>query len=81
MSTAGDNRPVLLGRDIRKTFYRETGEVVKALDGVSLEAAPATLSALVGPDGAGKTTLIRLAAGLLSADAGELTVLDINVGT
>ena len=44
----------------------------QALDGVSLEVAPGTLTALVGPDGAGKTTLIRLAAGLLTADAGEL---------
>ena len=37
------------------------------------------LTALVGPDGAGKTTLMRLAAGLLRADAGELTVLGIDV--
>ena len=37
------------------------------------------LTALVGPDGAGKTTLIRLAAGLLTADAGELQVLGVDV--
>ena len=51
----------------------------RALDGVSLEAEPGTLTALVGPDGAGKTTLIRLAAGLMTADAGELNVLGIDV--
>ena len=37
------------------------------------------MTALVGPDGAGKTTLIRLAAGLMTADAGELRVLGIDV--
>ncbi len=79
MSTAAENTPVLLGRDIRKTFRRDTGEVVAALDGVSLEAGQGTLTALVGPDGAGKTTLIRLVAGLMPADAGELKVLGVDV--
>ena len=79
MSATGGNPPVLLGRDIRKTFRRHTGEVVKALDAVSLEVGPGMLTALVGPDGAGKTTFIRLAAGLMTADTGELKVLDIDV--
>src|SRR5205823_10824653 len=79
MSAAGGNAPVLLGRDVRKVFRRDTGEVVRALDGVSLEADPGTLTALVGPDGAGKTTLIRLVAGLMPADAGELKVLGVEV--
>jgi ABC-2 type transport system ATP-binding protein len=69
----------IVGRDIRKNFRRSTGEVVRALDGVSLEARHGTLTALVGPDGAGKTTLIRLAAGLVAPDAGTLNVLDIDV--
>src|ERR1700722_13603213 len=71
--------PVLLGKEIRKTFRRDTGDVVKALDGVSLQAEHGTLTALGGPDGAGKTTLIRLMTGLLTADKGELKVLDIDV--
>jgi len=70
---------VLQGREIHKNFLRETGEVVKALDGVSFEAEQGRLTALVGPDGAGKTTLIRLVAGLMTADLGELTVLGIDV--
>jgi ABC-2 type transport system ATP-binding protein len=73
------NTPVLVGRDIHKTFRRDTGETVQALDGVSLEANRGALTALVGPDGAGKTTLIRLACGLMRADKGELKVLDIDV--
>ncbi len=79
MSAAGENAPALVGRRIVKSFRRDTAEVVKALDDVSLEASHGTLTALVGPDGAGKTTLIRLAAGLMSADSGELKVLDIDV--
>src|SRR5437899_1415126 len=79
MSIAKHQTAALFGRDLRKTFRRETGEVVHALDGVSLEAAHGTLTALVGPDGAGKTTLIRLASGLMSADGGELKILGIDV--
>jgi ABC-2 type transport system ATP-binding protein len=77
----GENAPVLLARDVRKTFRRDTGEIVKALDGVSLNAAAGTLTALVGPDGAGKTTFIRLAAGLMTSDGGELKILGIDVST
>ena len=77
--SAGEINMVLHGRDIRKSFRREGGEVVQALDGLSLEVEHGTLAALVGPDGAGKTTLIRLAAGLISLDGGELKVLGIDV--
>ncbi len=71
--------PVILGKKVRKTFHRETGEIVQALDGISLEVDPGKLTALVGPDGAGKTTLIRLVAGLMTPDGGELRVLDVDV--
>jgi ABC-2 type transport system ATP-binding protein len=81
MNGAMGKTPILDGRDIRKAFRRGSGEVVQALDGVSLEAGQGTLTALVGPDGAGKTTLIRLAAGLMAADTGELRVLGIDVAT
>ena len=72
---------VLSGRDIKKTFRREGGEVVQALDKVSLEVEHGTLTALVGPDGAGKTTLIRLATGLMTADSGELKILGVDVAS
>jgi pyoluteorin transport system ATP-binding protein len=79
MNTDAQNTLALRGRDIRKTFRRATGEIINALDGVSLDVAHGTLTALVGPDGAGKTTLIRLATGLIFADAGELKVLGVDV--
>jgi ABC-2 type transport system ATP-binding protein len=71
--------PALVATDLSKSFRRSTGEVVEALAGVSLEAGRGTLTALVGPDGAGKTTLIRLACGLMAPDVGALEVLGINV--
>ncbi len=76
---SGDAAPVVLGTDLRKTFRapRNGGET-RALDGVSIEVLPGELTALVGPDGAGKTTLIRLLAGLMTADSGALRVLGVD---
>ena len=48
---------------------------VRALDHVSLEVPPARMYGLIGPDGAGKTTAIRVLCGLLHADAGRVRVL------
>ena len=70
---------VLTGQRIVKTFRRETGEVVRALDGASVAVGRGTLAALVGPDGAGKTTLLRLVSGLMVADSGDLTVLNLDI--
>jgi ABC-2 type transport system ATP-binding protein len=48
---------------------------VTALDGLGFEARRGELLGLVGPDGAGKTTAIRILAGLVAPDAGEVRVL------
>jgi iron(III) transport system ATP-binding protein len=45
---------------------------VTALDGVSLNAAAGSRSAIVGPSGSGKTTLLRLIAGFDTPDAGSI---------
>lgn len=46
-----------------------------ALDAVSGTVAASAITGLVGPDGAGKTTLIRIMAGLVVAEEGSLEVL------
>ena len=46
-----------------------------ALNGISTEIRPGRITGLVGPDGAGKTTLMRLLAGLLRPDQGRIEVL------
>ena len=54
-------------------------QTVTALDDISLHIAPARITGLIGPDGAGKTTLMRLACGLLLPDQGDIHALDIDV--
>lgn len=53
---------------------------VPAVDDLSLQVRPGELFGLVGPDGAGKTTTVRLIAGLLDADTGQVRVLGDAVG-
>lgn len=53
-------------------------EAVKALDFVLHKGE---LAAMVGPDGAGKTTFMRLVCGLLDADTGSLSVLGEDIAT
>ena len=53
--------------DLEKRF----GDLV-ALDGLSLRAAPGAIHGFVGRNGAGKTTTMRIALGVLAADAGEV---------
>lgn len=81
INTNGNAPSVLVARDVHKRFAPPKLPPVQALDGVSFEAPRGMLTALVGPDGAGKTTLIRLATGLLTVDSGELTVLGINAAS
>jgi ABC-2 type transport system ATP-binding protein len=50
-----------------------------ALDGVSFDVGPAELFGLVGPDGAGKTTLFRILTTLLLPDAGTAQVHGLDV--
>jgi ABC-2 type transport system ATP-binding protein len=47
---------------------------VRALDGISVDIKGGRLTGLVGPDGAGKTTLMRLMAGLMVPTEGSLSV-------
>jgi ABC-2 type transport system ATP-binding protein len=54
---------------------------VVALDAISLEIAPGELFGLIGPDGAGKTTLFRILVTLIVPDAGRATVLGRDVVT
>lgn len=61
---------------ITKTY--DSGKVL-AVDDVSLDIAKGELFGLIGPDGAGKTTLFRILATLLLADAGTASVAGFDV--
>jgi ABC-2 type transport system ATP-binding protein len=62
--------PVIRLDKLTKRFGRET-----ALDEVSLEVPPGVVFALLGENGAGKTTAIRIMLGLAEATVGEAEVL------
>ncbi len=47
---------------------------VQALDDVSFEVRPGEIFGLIGPDGAGKSTLFRMLATLLCPESGRITV-------
>jgi ABC-2 type transport system ATP-binding protein len=52
----------------------------RALQGVTLSIEPGELFGLVGPDGAGKTTFLRILAGLLSVSGGTVRIDGLDVG-
>ncbi len=61
--------PMLVFRDVAKRFGR-----VQALAGLDLRVEQGGLTVLLGPGGAGKTTALRLAAGLETLDRGTIAV-------
>jgi drug efflux transport system ATP-binding protein len=58
--------------------FRAGRRPVKALQHVTFKVPHALVTGLIGPDGGGKTTLMRLAAGLLAPDEGKITVLGMD---
>lgn len=56
------------------------GDVI-ALDDVSLEVNKGQLFGLIGPDGAGKTTLIRIITSLMVPDEGQATILGFDTNS
>ena len=55
--------------------YRYPGADADSVDGVSLDVRKGELVGIVGPNGSGKTTVLRLLAGVLRPAAGSITVL------
>jgi ABC-2 type transport system ATP-binding protein len=73
-----DRDTVLAVRNLTKVFSSPKGPTVRALSDVCLKARSGQVTGLVGADGAGKTTLIRTAAGLLVPTSGSVTVLGLD---
>ncbi|MCF8119293.1 MAG: ATP-binding cassette domain-containing protein [Deltaproteobacteria bacterium] len=75
---AGQDSPLLEMAGVTKHF--ESGKrSVTALQDITAQVQKGVVTGLIGPDGAGKTTLMRLIAGLLLPDSGTLKVLGLNV--
>ena len=72
---------IVIATDLNKTFKAEQKGLddVQALQGINMQIKAGQLTALVGPDGAGKTTFLRLIAGLYEQTTGSLKVLGMDV--
>ena len=64
---------------IRLSGVKKSFGALKAVDGISLEIPKGEIFGLVGPDGAGKTTTLRMLAGLIDPDEGSVQVDDLEV--
>jgi ABC-2 type transport system ATP-binding protein len=61
-----------------RSLVRRFGAVT-AVDGLSFTVRPGELFGLAGPDGAGKTTTLRMLAGVLRPTAGDATIFGVSV--
>jgi len=64
---------------VEKTYRTRRGDVVRAVEDVTLHVAENEFVTLVGPSGCGKSTLLRLVAGLTPATRGAIRVRDTAV--
>lgn len=77
MTTAAIKRgPAIKVRGVEKSFKE-----LHVLMGVDFEVAPGSIFALLGSNGAGKTTMVKILSTLLKADAGTSTVNGFDVAT
>jgi ABC-2 type transport system ATP-binding protein len=72
---ADQRTPAIRIRALEKSY----GDL-HVLRGVDLDVAPGSIVALLGSNGAGKTTVVRILATLLKADAGSAAVAGFDVG-
>ena len=69
-----ETKVTIQSTDLYKRFKTKTG-AVDAVNGVTLEVRRGETYGLIGPDGAGKTTLTRVILGLLRRTAGQSSIL------
>ncbi|MEQ8811357.1 MAG: ATP-binding cassette domain-containing protein, partial [Imperialibacter sp.] len=69
-----ENQNAVIVKNLVKTYAH-----VEALKEISLNVKKGELFGVIGPDGAGKTSLFRIMSSLLLPDSGEVNVLGIDV--
>ena len=78
LRTGGDGDPVLKVEHLRKT-YKSGESAVTAVDDVSFEVDSGTIVGLLGHNGAGKTTIIKMILGTVSPTGGSVSIAGKNV--
>ncbi len=78
VETKNTDRSAVTAAGVSKRF-RQGNREVAALRDVHAVVRKGVVTGLVGPDAAGKTTLIRILVGLLLPDSGTVSVLDVDV--
>jgi ABC-2 type transport system ATP-binding protein len=67
----------IYAKDLKKTYKTPRGSLA-AVDGLSVAVRPGETYGLIGPDGAGKTTTLRVLLGLLTRTSGESSILGLD---
>ena len=78
MAKLNSNHKAIIVDKLTKSYLNGKKKTV-ALDQISFEVATGSLFGLIGPDGAGKTSLFRILTSLLLPDAGEVWVDGLDV--
>jgi putative ABC transport system ATP-binding protein len=68
------NKEIVISATNLVKAYRRGSEEVRAVDGISFEAGPGELTAIIGPSGSGKTTLLNMIGCLDNPTSGTLRV-------
>ena len=60
--------------DLKKSFFK-----TEILKGINFSVDPGEIFGLIGHDGSGKTTILRILSGVYRPDSGEVAIFDLNV--
>lgn len=67
--------------NVRKTFNKGTINEKKALNGINLHLAEGDFVTIIGGNGAGKSTMLNMIAGVYPIDSGKIEIDGINIST